>query len=202
MDPLSAVGGAAESPPERPDGPGKGGESAGGANHGGNGTRAPGPVLEQPATFVLIPGALVGPVGKRARRTMAPVYVTAAASTAPAEVWAYQEQLRAEVLPRSRRLEATAARLTRVADRLAEGATVDDCRAVLDSIAARVKEDPDQGQWFNGETTWRRNNFDRELGRVGTEGRRGPRGVLDILADQHEEIRRAAGGGGDDGDPT
>lgn len=200
MDPLSAVAGAAGSPPNRPGGPRKGGEAAGGANHGASDTRAPGPVLE-PAPFVLIPGALVGPVAKRLRRTKAPVYVTAAASTAPAEVWAYQEQLRAEVLPRSRRLEATAARLTRVAERLAEGATVDDCRAVLESVAARVKEDPDQGQWFNGETTWRRDNFDRELGRVGTDGRRGPRGVLDVLADQHEEIRRAAGGGGDDGDP-
>jgi hypothetical protein len=82
-------------------------------------------------------------------------------------LWALQEQLRKQAIPRCRPLPSTDDRLTRVAERLEAGATPADCEAVLRQFAERAKHDSSQGQWFNGETNWRPKNFDRQLGMVG-----------------------------------
>lgn len=82
-------------------------------------------------------------------------------------LWSLQETLRRESIPNCRALKATPERLDRVCKILAAGNSEDDCAAVLRSVAARVKADASQAQWFNGETTWVPKNFDRELGRVG-----------------------------------
>lgn len=77
-------------------------------------------------------------------------------------LWTLQEQIRSESIPGSRPLKATDERLARVAARLDDGATDADCEHVLRGYAAGN----DPGSWLNGETNWRRENFDRELGKA------------------------------------
>ena len=94
-------------------------------------------------------------------------WLTTELRTDAERVWSAQESLRASTIPNSRPLAATDARIRRVAKILLT-ASVPDCLAVLERVADRCRRDPDQRQWFNGETTWRQANFDRELGQVGT----------------------------------
>lgn len=85
--------------------------------------------------------------------------------SAESRLWALQEKLRAEVIEGSRPLLASKKRLARITVIL-QSASEADAVAVLESIAANVKVDPEQAQWFNGDTNWRPDNFDRALGRV------------------------------------
>lgn len=82
-------------------------------------------------------------------------------------LWGSQERMRQEVIPGSRRLHASDSRIDRVCAILAE-ASREDCEAVLRVYAAEAKRDPSSAKWFNGETNWRKANFDRALGAVGT----------------------------------
>lgn len=75
-------------------------------------------------------------------------------------LWELQNQLRG-----GHPLKGTAERLMRVADRLEAGATPDECEIVLRAYAAEAKKSSESAQWFNGETNWRKDNFDRALGR-------------------------------------
>lgn len=92
-------------------------------------------------------------------------------------LWALQETLRAKSLPGSRGLTANDERLARIADRLEAGASEADCAHVLHVYAADAKN-PDQAQWFNGETHWRQENFERALGRSLAAMRQVTRGVI------------------------
>lgn len=80
-------------------------------------------------------------------------------------LWSLQEELRHESIPGSRPLLATDERLKRIQDRLEAGATVEDCEHVLRVYAADAKSKPESREWFNGETNWRKDNFDRALGK-------------------------------------
>lgn len=82
---------------------------------------------------------------------------------AAAVLWGLQENLRAEI-PRTRKLEATDARLTRIAERLEEGATPADCEHVI-SVYHFEAKNKGSAEWFNGDTNWRRDNFERALGK-------------------------------------
>lgn len=79
-------------------------------------------------------------------------------------LWEEQNQLRLAVIPRARKLEPSDQDLGRVAERLAEGRTVDECRHVLRVYAAEARRNPKAARWFNGETNWRPDNFARALG--------------------------------------
>jgi hypothetical protein len=79
-------------------------------------------------------------------------------------LWKLQGELRAQV-PGLRILKLDDHKLAQVACRLAEGATEDDAKHVLQVYAADAKKNPDQAQWFNGVTNWRRENFERTLGK-------------------------------------
>jgi hypothetical protein len=81
------------------------------------------------------------------------------------QLWGRQELLRRETIPGSRRLEATDDRLLRIAELLEAGASADDCLHVLQVHAGDCRRNPDQREWFNGDTNWRKTNFDRALGR-------------------------------------
>lgn len=74
------------------------------------------------------------------------------------KLWAYQNHLRGG------ELKGTAERLLRIAERLEAGATKDECKRVLEHYAAEAKRNPSSARWFNGETNWRPQNFDRALG--------------------------------------
>ena len=87
-------------------------------------------------------------------------------------LWAEQERLRREVMPKSRGIKLTDDRRKRVQDRLDDGYSEDDCMAVLAEYAREARING--GEWFNGETNWRPENFARSLGRVGAEARAGP----------------------------
>lgn len=87
-------------------------------------------------------------------------------------LWDEQERLRREAMPKSRGIKLTDDRRKRVQDRLDDGYTEDDCRAVLAEYAREARLNG--GEWFNGETNWRPENFARALGRVGTGPRAGP----------------------------
>lgn len=84
--------------------------------------------------------------------------------TAALRIWDAQDQLRRELGGRT--LKPTAERLVRVAARLEAGATEADCEAVLRKYRADASSKPDGAHWFNGETNWRPNNFDRALGMI------------------------------------
>jgi len=81
------------------------------------------------------------------------------------EIWDLQEQLRGMNIPGARPLRATTERLIRIAERLESGATREDCEHVLRVYALDAARGPEQARWFNGETNWRPENFDRALGR-------------------------------------
>lgn len=85
------------------------------------------------------------------------------------ELWDLQEMLRASAIPRSRPLEPTSERLGRICQRLAGGASREDCEAVLRSYAAEAKRDPGAARHLNGVTNWRPENFDRTLGACGSD---------------------------------
>ncbi len=79
-------------------------------------------------------------------------------------IWDLQERLRRDTIPGARWLKPTDDRLERIAVLLDDGtASIGDCESVLRSQAESVKRDPGQARWFNGTTTWRRKNFDRNL---------------------------------------
>jgi hypothetical protein len=80
-------------------------------------------------------------------------------------LWKLQEDLRAQTIPKARPLKATEDRLDRVVERLEEN-TPADCEHVLQVYAADAVRKPDSREWFNGETNWRKANFDRALGRA------------------------------------
>lgn len=82
-------------------------------------------------------------------------------------LWGLQDRLRAEAMPRSRRLEPNSERLGRVIRLLESGLTEGDLEAVLRARADEVRRDPSQGQWFDGVSNWRPENVDRQLGRIG-----------------------------------
>lgn len=80
-------------------------------------------------------------------------------------LWTLQEELRAREVPKARALKATPDRLDRVLERLAEN-SFDDCVHVLEVYASDCRVRPESREWFNGETNWRKANFDRALGRT------------------------------------
>lgn len=83
-------------------------------------------------------------------------------------LWELQGLLRKEALPGTHSLEPTAERLAAVAERLEAGASPADCETVLREYAAEAKRDKGGGQWFNGSSNWRAENFNRALGQAGT----------------------------------
>ena len=79
-------------------------------------------------------------------------------------VWDEQENLRAEAIPGSRRLKPTDERLERIEERLAEGASEEDCLHVLRYRAAMAATgDANAVKYFNGTTNWRKDNFEFAL---------------------------------------
>jgi hypothetical protein len=81
-------------------------------------------------------------------------------------LWTLQEKLRKASIPGSRSLHSADARLSRVAERLESGATEADCEHVLQVYAHEARRNRESAGWFNGETNWRPDNFDRALGRT------------------------------------
>jgi hypothetical protein len=81
-------------------------------------------------------------------------------------LWLKQDALRAEAIQGARPLRATDEALRRVAERLGEGYSVEDCEHVLAIYAAEARKGPESARWFNGETNWRRENFTRALGQT------------------------------------
>jgi hypothetical protein len=81
-------------------------------------------------------------------------------------LWDLQEKLRKEAIPGSRTLRSSPERLERVVKLLDAGHTEDDCAEVLRAYARESRSNPKNAQWFNGETNWRKDNFDRTLGRI------------------------------------
>lgn len=79
-------------------------------------------------------------------------------------LWNLQEKLRCEAIPGARRRSSSETRLLRIAQRLAGGATPEECEHVLRVYAARAKSEPSQAIWFNGETNWRADSFERASG--------------------------------------
>jgi hypothetical protein len=92
-------------------------------------------------------------------------------------LWQLQDELRLETIPGARALKPTEKLLERIAERLEEGATPDDCEAVLRHYADRARRDPGQRQWFNGTTNWRPDNFSTALGMSGAGFAVGTNGV-------------------------
>jgi hypothetical protein len=80
-------------------------------------------------------------------------------------LWMLQEELRARTIPKARPLKPTEERIARVLERLEEN-TPADCQHVLEVYAADAQRRPTSREWFNGETNWRKANFDRALGRT------------------------------------
>ena len=79
-------------------------------------------------------------------------------------LWQRQNELRREAIPGSRMLAATDADLARIAERLEEGRSEDDCDHVLRVYASEARRNPGNAKWFNGQTNWRPENFARALG--------------------------------------
>lgn len=119
---------------------------------------APAPTRQKPDTQ--IPGEET--LSKAKKRTLA------AHRDEALRLWALQDELRATANPGADSLKATAERLCRVAERLAAGATPQECEAVLRRYAAEARANPESMQWFDGTTNWRPANFDRALGKAGT----------------------------------
>lgn len=80
-------------------------------------------------------------------------------------LWSMQEEMRARTIPHARPLKATEARIARVLERLAENSSAES-EHVLRVYEADALHKPDSREWFNGETNWRKANFDRALGRA------------------------------------
>lgn len=118
-----------------------------------------------------------------------------------ARVWSRQEELRAAAIPGSRGLEPTPDRLTRIAERLADGNTEADCEAVLQAYAREAMVG--DAKWFNGETNWRKANFDRALGSVGAERQtRGGLSPREVLAMAFDDEQPPVSEEPPDGEPT
>ena len=83
-----------------------------------------------------------------------------------ADLWAEQERLRKDVLPRSIGLELTADRRKRIAALLKSGHTVEALTACLRAYAVEARSGG--GEWFNGDSNWRPDNVARTLGRIGS----------------------------------
>jgi hypothetical protein len=78
-------------------------------------------------------------------------------------LWERQENLRRPLGGRTR--SATCERLLPIAERLAAGATPEECERVLQHCAREAeKREEEKLKWFNGETNWRKDNFARALG--------------------------------------
>lgn len=169
-----------------------GGRGGSGSDQGSSLDQGSGSLSPEP--LVLRSTAIEDPLpGKRRRAAPGGAWSAAELATA-GRLWALQEELRSEVMPGSRGLVANQGRLERILKLLRGGVTEDDCTAVLRAQAERVRRDPDQGKWFNGDTTWRPGNFDRQLGQVGTvDGgdRRGPVNGFDHVM---THIARRVGG--------
>lgn len=84
-----------------------------------------------------------------------------------ADLWAEQERLRKEALPRSIGLDLTADRRKRIGALLKSGHTVEALTACLRAYAAEAKASGD-GQWFDGVSNWRPDNVTRTLGKIGS----------------------------------
>lgn len=80
-------------------------------------------------------------------------------------LWGMQEEMRARTIPHARPLKATEARIARVLERLAENSSAES-EHVLRVYEADALHKPASREWFNGETNWRKANFDRALGRA------------------------------------
>lgn len=80
-------------------------------------------------------------------------------------LWAMQEDMRVTAIPKARPLKPTEDRIARVLERLAENSS-EDCEHVLQVYEADAVRKPESREWFNGDTNWRKNNFDRALGRA------------------------------------
>ena len=91
-----------------------------------------------------------------------------------ADLWAEQERLRKEALPRSIGLDLTADRRKRIGALLKSGHSADSLMACLRAYASEARDTGD-GQHFNGDTNWRPDNVARTLGRIGTRSREAPR---------------------------
>lgn len=83
------------------------------------------------------------------------------------DLWAEQERLRKEVLPRSIGLDLTADRRKRIGGLLRAGHSVDALTACLRAYADEIRRGGD-GQWFNGDSNWKPDNVARTLGRIGS----------------------------------
>ena len=118
---------------------------------------------ESPKVTAKAPEVPPEPKQRPPRKTKAQQLIKAHGEDAGA-LWDRQEILRAAAIPRARPLIMNEARQVRVCERLADGNSSDDCLAVLEEYAAEARRNPASARHFNGETNWRRDNFDRQLG--------------------------------------
>jgi hypothetical protein len=126
-----------------------------------------------------------------------------------ADLWAEQERLRSQAIPRSRPLRLTDDRRKAIRALLKAGHTVDDLRACLGQYATEAKSNPGAAQYFDGVSNWRPDNVGRALGKVGAsrvpQQRDGPsrfatppalapvgKGPPAVTVPQHERARAAA----------
>jgi len=79
-------------------------------------------------------------------------------------LWRLQDELRRDALGVTSSLVATEKRLMRIASLLHDGITEAECEAVLRQYAKESRERAETARWFNGDTNWRPDNFDRALG--------------------------------------
>lgn len=79
------------------------------------------------------------------------------------EIWSYLNRERGKAIPGSRPLSMGNKEGERIADRLKEGRTVAECKAVIDAYAIEAQRRPDTKKWFNGVTPFRPDNFARAL---------------------------------------
>lgn len=107
-------------------------------------------------------------------------------SASARRLWQLQDDLRAEVLPGSRPLDAAPDRLARIDALLDAGRSEAACEAVLQEYARECRQNPAARQWFDGVTNWRPDNFDRALGRAGV-GRDISRGHYDPGRNEHSD---------------
>jgi hypothetical protein len=80
-----------------------------------------------------------------------------------AEVLEALNAARQRVNPNARGFGATKPNLRHIADRLKEGATVDDCLHVIAVSEAETRQDPTVERWMNPVTLFRPDNFARKL---------------------------------------
>lgn len=107
--------------------------------------------------------------------------------------WEAQEQARQRLGRKP--VKGTDERLTRIAERLEAGNSLEDCIAVV-KVYEREAGETGNAEWLNGETNWRPLNFDRALGRAVDETPRPiqpPRVVPEPPKDliNHEDAKRA-----------